>query len=430
MKRLQIQPPTGIEFTAGQLVATSRLELVTRLGGVLVLSGVAGSGKSILLASVAQALEDSGIAYTVVCPTGRAAARLRAAGVREAQTIHSWMYRPLIDKVGNLTGFKRKTVEDLPPHFVLLLDEASMVGPTVLDDLLEVVMPDPDSGRALIFVGDGFQLPPILTRGEEELVGKDFSIFSPVLIEAMAADHCDLTEIVRQAADSPIIGLATAIRTEARPAMPDCQAIMVLRQGRRAIEQRLWARASDPADETITLTWTNKDRRFLNAVAREARGFGARPVEAGEKLVVVANHKETALCNGDLIQAREVAEPLDTAVGRIYPLAYDGPWGPEECGMILHYDGLDGEGRTAFARAAQAEKLGLGRPLICDYGYALTCHKAQGCEYTSVEVYAPDSILEVLGEAMARRWLYTAVTRAKGRFLFSGGSNCAFMLGG
>jgi exodeoxyribonuclease-5 len=46
-----------------------------------------------------------------------------------------------------------------------------------------------------------------------------------------------------------------------------------------------------------------------------------------------------------------------------------------------------------------------------DYGYALTCHKAQGSEWSSVIVYN-----ERLGSKSDQwKWLYTAVTRASER---------------
>ncbi len=84
---------------------------------------------------------------------------------------------------------------------VLLVDEASMFP----DDLFEMVYEHVREGHLkLIFVGDSFQIPP---------VGKDSCIpFSP----RGRADHkigiIRLTEIVRQALDSPIISYATAIR--------------------------------------------------------------------------------------------------------------------------------------------------------------------------------------------------------------------------
>ena len=48
------------------------------------------------------------------------------------------------------------------------------------------------------------------------------------------------------------------------------------------------------------------------------------------------------------------------------------------------------------------------RPLTFDYGYCITCHKAQGSEYDKVLVFE-----EFLKGGDHDRWLYTAATRAK-----------------
>ena len=52
------------------------------------------------------------------------------------------------------------------------------------------------------------------------------------------------------------------------------------------------------------------------------------------------------------------------------------------------------------------------RPLTFDYGYCITCHKAQGSEYNKVLVFE-----EYLKGNDHARWLYTAATRAKERLV-------------
>ena len=51
---------------------------------------------------------------------------------------------------------------------------------------------------------------------------------------------------------------------------------------------------------------------------------------------------------------------------------------------------------------------GLWLPKEFDYGYCITCHKAQGSEYDKVLVFE-----EYLRGSDHARWLYTAATRAK-----------------
>jgi exodeoxyribonuclease-5 len=54
-----------------------------------------------------------------------------------------------------------------------------------------------------------------------------------------------------------------------------------------------------------------------------------------------------------------------------------------------------------------------------DFGYALTCHKAQGSEWDRVLVYDEGTGSGVMRDPiLRRRWLYTAVTRAKRELLW------------
>ncbi|NJK88111.1 MAG: ATP-binding domain-containing protein [Myxococcales bacterium] len=46
-----------------------------------------------------------------------------------------------------------------------------------------------------------------------------------------------------------------------------------------------------------------------------------------------------------------------------------------------------------------------------DFGYAITCHKSQGSEWGSVLI--ADDEMRANDIEMRRRWIYTAITRAK-----------------
>jgi hypothetical protein len=50
------------------------------------------------------------------------------------------------------------------------------------------------------------------------------------------------------------------------------------------------------------------------------------------------------------------------------------------------------------------------KPNEFDYGYAITCHKAQGSEFDKVLVF--EEFMKGDTSEKHRRWLYTAVTRA------------------
>jgi exodeoxyribonuclease-5 len=117
------------------------------------LGGYAGTGKTTVIKHIAQALPKFG----VVAFTGKAANVLRKKKV-EASTIHSLIYRPVVDSDGDV-------------HFMLadaldcegiIVDESSMVGPDLFNDLTHFNLPT-------IFVGDHGQLEP---------VGEDMNLMS------------------------------------------------------------------------------------------------------------------------------------------------------------------------------------------------------------------------------------------------------------
>jgi hypothetical protein len=72
-------------------------------------------------------------------------------------------------------------------------------------------------------------------------------------------------------------------------------------------------------------------------------------------------------------------------------------------------EGFDFSGQVSASQYGQPKTLNdVPRWLnLFDYGYAMTCHKAQGSQADRVMV-----INEKLPQTDHRRWLYTAITRA------------------
>lgn len=430
MKRVAIEPDGEMQLTDDQKIAAEKIENVIATGGFLVVAGFAGTGKSKLLSWAVQALRDSGVPHKVVCPTGRAAARQRALGI-DAQTIHAWRYIPKVDKTGELIGFKLRDMDDLPPHFVLLVDEGSMVGPTVAKDVIETVSPGMP-GRSVVIFGDYAQLPPILSSEERARFGPTFCLLLQRYARHLGmTDYTELQQVLRQAQDNPVLQLATALRSGTEPPFPDSKHLLIMRKHRDYTEEIM--RSFDPDADRIVLTWMNRDRRKLNATAREARGF-ADPIEPGERLIVLANHRVYGLSNGDLIDVVAIVEIVETAWKPVYIAVYPDPYTGEtiEGTMIMQTEADTEKGAlSVFAQARKIEKAhpDLGLPLVVDYGYVLTVHKAQGAEFQHVHIYAPDFMLKRLG-SQATNWLYTAVTRTRDQLHFAGGSKIAYLLGG
>lgn len=165
---------------------------------IFVLSGYAGTGKTFLIDYVVREVLHlkPGTEAVFVTPTGKAATVLIRGGT-VAGTVHSLIYVRNeddfdVDENGEiverqtLSFTKREKIDERIR--LIVVDEASMIAEDVLRDLLSF-------GVKCLFSGDGAQLPPV--NGSCGLLeNPDYT----------------LTEIVRQAADNPIIRIATMAR--------------------------------------------------------------------------------------------------------------------------------------------------------------------------------------------------------------------------
>jgi exodeoxyribonuclease-5 len=166
---------------------------------VFVLSGYAGTGKTFLIDYVVkkELHLEAGVEAVFVSPTGKAAANLVRNGT-VAGTIHGLIYRREedfdVDENGeiiewsNQLRFVKKEEIDKKIRLIII-DEASMINEMVLYDLLSF-------GVKCLFCGDSAQLPPVDGT-------------CPLLENA----HYTMEQIVRQAADNPIIQVATMARS-------------------------------------------------------------------------------------------------------------------------------------------------------------------------------------------------------------------------
>ncbi len=386
-----------------------------------VLSGYAGTGKTFLIDYVVrESLHlKAGEEAVFVSPTGKAAANLVKNGT-VAGTVHSLIYMREgeefdVDENGEiiagqpLTFIKRERIDE--KIRLIVVDEASMVNETVLYDLLSF-------GIKCLFCGDGAQLPPV-NGSCSLLINPDYT----------------LTEIVRQAADNPIIKVATMAREGKRiPFGNYGDKVCVVGRGALKGEQR--KRLFLEANQIIC--GRNKTRAALN---EEIRGYlGIPPTEflptEGEKVICTLNDWEKSLdkeerfhlVNGIIGRATDVSPSMDDLASMDFTADFTEesvrvPFdtGIFEKGEYTHFYGdravtlADGtlvhEGNFELLRKLRAVK----EETICrfEFAYAVTCHKAQGSEFDFVIVFDESW---AFGEEKSR-WLYTAITRAKEKLL-------------
>ncbi|TAN59444.1 MAG: exodeoxyribonuclease V [Magnetospirillum sp.] len=417
----------------GRAIAAIRGWFESRTGEqqVFRLFGFAGTGKSTVLKF---ALDDLGLApHTEDRPgvvtatfTGKAALVLRRKGT-PARTIHSLIYSVIeataeeIEETQkriveaertalSLAGFDRTAAEaaieamrqslrDMKkPRFALnpdsatasarliVLDEVSMVGEEMARDLLSF-------GRPILVLGDPGQLPPIKGEGA-------FTKDAPDVM---------LTEIHRQAAESAIIRLATLAR-EGRPI------------GFGQYDDHAWKmRMADVTpDQALrggqVICGRNATRFQLNNALRRAAGFGGSPLPTGaaEKVICLKNQNDLGLINGMFLSLADIVDEAGLYFSAVVT---------DEDGTLVGPPGKDGKpGRLRIYKGHFEDHLALDphrhdrdwkdkRTLSeATFGWAITCHKAQGSQWENVIVWD-----DGLGrsEQDRRRWLYTAITRAE-----------------
>lgn len=371
-------PPTTFTFSPSQLQAASLLDAWLQSPGSQTFSlfGAAGTGKTTILAHILAQYPD--LSPLTVSLTGRAVARLRETGTTAALTIHSAFYRTFAVEDAKTRresirfSFNPKSENALAAG-IFIIDECSMVDERLARDILSFQKP-------VILLGDPFQLPPVFGNSP-------FVLTPPQVV---------LTEIHRQAADNPIIALSAAIRSDIWPSCTPPNSDPRLRVMPSLMH-------SDPLTSySLIICGRNNTRRSLNTQYRRLSLRTSTPPTypvPGERLICLRNNHNTGLLNGVLYTCLECTPPTSSSATSfaLTVQAADESDPPIELQAHTSYF-LTGESPT-FDLARTAEHF--------DYGYAMTCHKVQGCESPNVLVYDESSCFRE-----RNRWLYTAVTRA------------------
>ncbi|WP_304046590.1 AAA family ATPase [Jatrophihabitans endophyticus] len=349
-------------------------------GGVTVLTGGPGTGKSRTVAALVTLAEAAGRTVALAAPTGRAAKRLEELCDSPASTLHRLLGAQARQSGEGVTfdgGFARG--EEWPlDEDVVVVDEASMLDVELADALLTACA----DGTHLVFVGDAAQLPSI---GPGRVLGD--------LIDAGVLPVTELTTLYRQAEGGTIARLATSVRAgELAPVDdPAHEVVIVPTRGSAEAAHRVVQLVTDSipralgiaAEQVQVVTPVHRGpagTQGLNAAlkARLNPGSGKRRFDPGDRVVATANHLE--------------AEPNGYANG--------------EVGTVSDVSG-EGVVTVSFASGpATIKGKALGDLL---HGWAITVHRAQGSEFPAVVVVLPPEA----GRLMSRPLVYTALTRAQ-----------------
>ena len=363
-----------------------------------VIAGYAGAGKSTLVRFIIEELKTYGVKETDVCFacfTGKAAQVLLKKGNKNVITLHKLLYKSIPKESGGFVRIPNPSI----PYKIVVVDEVSMAPKTLMDLLFK-------HNVYVICLGDPFQLPPVDKKEDNHLLD---------------APHIFLDEIMRQAQESEIIQLSMAIR-ENRPIEAfQGKEVQILNKEELNTGMLTWA------DQILVAT--NATRVSINTQMRKLLNFGEKPQD-GDKIICLRNYwdcfsdNEEPLVNGTIgilknsfLTKRYLPSIVKTTDGLSHIDLIMGDF-ISDSGMYFHSLEMDkkmidtGEFSLDWKTVYQLNRNPKTRdipPLEFTYGYAITCHKAQGSEWDKVLVIEEKFPFDRIEHA---RWLYTAVTRS------------------
>ena len=362
--RVLVRTGTGAGLSDEQAAAVYH---VTGSGGLAVVTGRAGAGKSTMLRTAREAWEAGGYRVLGAALAGKAADGLEDASGIEARTLGAWSWR--WERGQALLG----------PRDVLVVDEAGMLGTAQLSALLREVH---GRGAKVVLVGDEEQLQPI-------------GAGAPFRAAAELCGSVSLEGIYRQRADWQRAATAqfAAHETGAGVAAYADRNHVVWRADQNAAGLALAAGygldvQADPSASRLALAHRRRDVVMLNGLIRAAlrelgllsgtdrevrTSVGARAFTEGDRVMFLANDSRLGVRNGGL----GVVTALEDGVIAVRP---------------------DGRGESVRLDTRT-------RPAL-DHGYAATVHKAQGATVERAFVLA--------GAGMDRHLAYVAMTRHRG----------------
>lgn len=377
-----------------------------------------------------------------------------------------------VDEVGQLYlnfGLSSCDEEDIDAT-IYIIDEASMIADRassvviqalfgsgrLLKDLFDY---DKRPGAKYIFVGDPCQLPPISETISPAL--------SPTYLQGTfnyAAKKVMLTEIMRQSGESSIIRAADAVRKLWSNA-PDSNTHYPVKVWGKLLFSMYADICLLPSAETMICKYVNTIRQYgynsstlicqsnkdCHSMANEVRsrlGFSGN-VQPHDLLLVTQNQQTTGLMNGDMVEVvsvnktheRVMVDSPDHHRSELYfvevtvrelfsqrtytTLLLESLLNStmpnldsrQQTGLFLDFImRMKRKNITQKKDKEQFDKVMQTDPYLnalrCSYGYAITCHKAQGGEWDSVYIVPQRNIM--LNPIKASyQWIYTALTRAK-----------------
>lgn len=354
-------------------------------------TGPPGTGKSVVLSEILKRLN---LPLTQVAPmafTGAAAIVMRMKGLINSKTIHSWLYEPievpLLDEFGkpimdNYLNRPITTIKFVPKDLsgikLIIFDEGWTVPASMKKHILSI-------GSKIIVAGDPDQLPPVADEPAFFTSGKIYR----------------LTQIMRQAAGSPIVYLAN----RAIKGLPIHTGIygnvLVITEDELTDEMLRYS--------PVVLCGKNITRdHYNNHIRHDIYGFHGDLPHMNEKLICRHNNwaidrQGISLTNG--LTGIVLSNP---DVSGFNGKSFKFDFVPDIATNIIFNDIL-ADYRYLNANKQQRDDIknnGYYKDNLFEYGYTQTVHLAQGSQWTH-GIY----LEEYIRPDMNNHLNYTALTR-------------------
>jgi len=441
---------------------------------IFVLAGYAGTGKTTLISPIISLAEKAGKTVKLMAPTGRAAKIVSDKTKFKATTIHSAIYKfSKIETVQGSEGSATRIEYHFPLRSqtdqinnITIVDEASMISAkkslgemfvfgsgVLLDDLLTFAQVK--EGGKVIFIGDPAQLPPV---GDPNSMALDTGYLRTL---GYGVDSYELNEVIRQEAGSSLLSNSLKLRSLI---CSDKRTELVLERKQGETEDIQEEDIADKFHELspspnlygpVVICFSNKSAAAYNRSVRSRYFSDTSSVQVGDRLIVVGNNYSATrreVLNGEFAIIIEKTDVTEKQEGFIYVDDGTGKKIRKKFALLFRNVTLQFEDGETFSHKIFESLLESNRPnlsyqeqcalisnfrirhkglkensdeflnalwedeyvnaLRVKYGYAITCHKAQGGEWDNVFVdfYGRTGL-----STDCLRWSYTAITRAKKR---------------
>lgn len=396
-----VENKLGIKFEGLQREAIKQ----AFTGGILVLTGGPGTGKTTTLNAIIELFEQRRASIELAAPTGRAAKRMTELTGREAKTVHRLLE---VEWGDNEKQYFSRNERNPLECDVIIIDEASMLDSLLFDSLLRALR----LSCRIILVGDADQLPSVSAGN--------------ILCDILSCDKFPairLKKVFRQARESLIVTNSHAIINNTPADLSNkgkdfffmhrgsaydvCNTVLEL-----CSERLTAAYGFDPINDiqvlcpsrkldTGTVNLNNILQSTLNPRVKDGPQISYKGIymREGDKVMQIKN-------NYDLLWERDD--------GKSGAGVFNG-----DVGRIVKIDLRAGEVKVRFDdRVATYYTEGLNE---LELAYAVTVHKSQGSEFDCVII----PLFDIPSQLCYRNLLYTAVTRAK-KMLILVGSEAVF----